>query len=175
MMGTALANIDKRDLRELLTKGWMTHDAMWFYHSIHELGVDRANKVNIAAVESMSAIEIRRLKKALGYSDAELTSFDRLADFAREAFDIIKADFMHFEFETSEKNILRWKWMDGKCFAFEGVTALGCIDEYKCGIIKRIEGWFTGLGIKYKMEPPVDRCLMHHKGECVGRFIFELE
>ena len=27
--------IDKNELKELLLKCWMTHDGMWFYHSIN--------------------------------------------------------------------------------------------------------------------------------------------
>lgn len=55
--------IDKRDLRELITKGWMTHDAMWFYHTLQEFGIEKTNKINLAAVQSMSMIEAKRLKK----------------------------------------------------------------------------------------------------------------
>ena len=63
-MDTGLDKIGKRELRELLTKGWMTHDAMWFMHTIQDLGIETANKINIAAVRSMSMIEIKRLQKA---------------------------------------------------------------------------------------------------------------
>jgi len=49
-----LDKISKRELREVLTKGWMTHDAMWLMHSIEELGIETANKLNISAVKSLS-------------------------------------------------------------------------------------------------------------------------
>ena len=74
-----------------------------------------------------------------------------------------------------EKNVISWEWIDGKCFAYEGVRALGYIDEYKCGIIERIEGWFSGLGISYRIEPKVDKCLMHFEGKCAGRFLLNLK
>ncbi len=173
-MENGLTKIGKRELRELLTKAWMTHDAMWFMHSFQEFGIDKANKVNLAAIESMSIIEIKRIQKVLGYTADELTRFERFVEFTEEAFGLIKADFMQFQFNVPEKNVLRWEWMDGKCFAYEGVSALGCIDDYKCGIMKRIEGWFKGLGINYRIEPSVDKCLMHLEGRCTGRFLFEL-
>jgi hypothetical protein len=174
-MDAGLAKIGKRELRELLTKGWMTHDAMWLMHTIENLGIETANKVNIASVRSMSMIEIKRLQKALGYIDINLTNFESLVEFMKEAFGLIKADFMQFKFDAPEKNVMSWEWIDGKCFAYEGVKALGYIDEYKCGIIERIEGWFSGLGISYRIEPKVDKCLMHFEGKCAGRFLLNLK
>jgi len=37
----------------------MTHDAMWYYHSL-QVAPDRANKLNQDAA-SMSAVEIKRI------------------------------------------------------------------------------------------------------------------
>jgi hypothetical protein len=91
-----LDKISKRELREVLTKGWMTHDAMWLMHSIEELGIETANKLNISAVRSMSMIEIKRLQKVLGYEDDNLARFESLVTFLKEAFGLIKADFMKF-------------------------------------------------------------------------------
>ena len=170
-----LDKISKRELRELLTKGWMTHDAMWLMHSIEEVGIETANKLNISAVRSMSMIEIKRLQKVLGYEDDKLARFESLVTFLKEAFGLIKADFMKFKFDTPEKNVISWEWFDGRCFAYEGVKALGYIEEYKCGIIERIEGWFNGLGISYSVEPKIDKCLWHFEGKCTGRFLLNLE
>ena len=57
-MESLLTQIEKNDLRELLVKGWMTHDAMWLYHCFQECGMEKTNRINKAAVQSMSAIEI---------------------------------------------------------------------------------------------------------------------
>ena len=35
-----IENIDKKELRELLLKGWATHDAAWFYNSLQEVGIE---------------------------------------------------------------------------------------------------------------------------------------
>ncbi len=56
----------EEQLKELLIKNWMTHDAMWFYHSVQEFGMEKTNVVNKAAVRSMAGVEIKRLKKAMG-------------------------------------------------------------------------------------------------------------
>jgi hypothetical protein len=34
-----LAALETKQLKELLNKGWMTHDAIWFYHSIWLISV----------------------------------------------------------------------------------------------------------------------------------------
>lgn len=171
----ALAIIEKHDLRELLCKGWMTHDAMWLYHCLQECGMERTNRINKSAVESMSQIEIRRISRQLGFGREGVSNFDHLAHLVTGAMELVKADFMKFEWSVSEKNILQWKWKDGECFAYEGIRKLGVLDQYECGIMTRIEGWFKGLGIEYKIDPPVTKCLMHEKGECSGSFLFDFK
>jgi hypothetical protein len=54
-----LNKIGKREIRDLLGKGWLTHDGMWFYHTYQELGIDKANKLNKAAIRSLAPIEIK--------------------------------------------------------------------------------------------------------------------
>jgi len=63
--------LNKTDLKELLTKNWMTHDAMWFYHCFKECGIEKTNNINKAAVRSMAIIEIRRIKKAIAIDRVE--------------------------------------------------------------------------------------------------------
>ena len=40
-----LNRISKKELRDLLGKGWLTHDGMWFYHTYQALGIETANEV----------------------------------------------------------------------------------------------------------------------------------
>jgi len=37
--------IDKKEIRDLLGKGWLTHDGMWFYNTYRELGIEKANQL----------------------------------------------------------------------------------------------------------------------------------
>ena len=147
-MDSFLSRINKNDLRELLVKGWMTHDAMWLYHCFDECGIEKTNRINKAAVKSMSAIEIKRVMKALGFpKDHKVETFDELLEVVTGAFDLIRGDFMKFSFTTPEKNILKWKWESGKCFAFEGTSNLGIIEDYDCGIMTRIEAFLESKGM----------------------------
>ena len=61
----------KKELKELLNKCCMTHDAMWFYNCLQECGIEKTNKINRAAVKAMAAVEIKRLKKAVGVDNLE--------------------------------------------------------------------------------------------------------
>ncbi len=165
-------SIDKKDLRELITKGWMTHDAMWFYHSLQEFGIEKTNKVNQAAVRSMSAIEAKRLKKAAGIKKDTIESFEEFKDLMDSFFSLVKVDFMDFYWSSPEKNLFLWGY--NTCWAHDGISKLGVIDHYQCGVILRVTTWFEALGVAYSMKPDNNGCLMHTMGKCAGEFRFNL-
>ncbi len=169
-----LERLEKREIKELISKGWITHDSMWFVHCLQEFGIEKTNKVNRAAVRSMSAIEVGRLKKALGVTKDTFDTFDELMAFITESMDIVLADFMKVKFNSPSKNILHWEMEKDKCFAYKGMCKLGIADQYECGVLHRIECWLDTLNIPYTMTPKVKKCLMHSKGECTGDFIIDL-
>lgn len=165
-----MKSLDKKELKELLNKCWMTHDGMWFYHCLQEFGIEKTNKINKAAIRSLAPIEMKRIKKALGIEDIQ--TFEELKEFIEGIFEIIKGDFMNFTFSCPSENVLHWEWEMQKCFAYEGIKNIGVIDQYQCGVIHRIECWFDSLGIKYSVTPQVGACLMHTHGNCSGDFKF---
>ncbi len=170
----ALETLEKREIKELISKGWITHDAMWFVHCLQEFGIEKTNKINRAAVKSMSTIEVGRLKKALGVTKDTFDTFDELMAFITESMDIVLADFMKVKFNAPSKNILHWEMEKDNCFAYKGMCKLGVSDKYECGVLHRIECWLDTLNIPYTMTPQVKKCLMHSKGECAGDFIIDL-
>ena len=163
--------LGKDELKELLNKGWMTHDAMWFYNCLEECGIEKTNKINKAAIRGMAAIEIKRYQKALGAGKPD--SFDELKRFFGLVMEIVSGKFMKYNFSFPEKNLIRGEWES--CFAYEGMKGLGVADRYECGIMLRIETWFDTLGIQYEVEPKVTGCMMHTDGQCFRnyRFFFE--
>ncbi|MEW6079088.1 MAG: DUF6125 family protein [Thermodesulfobacteriota bacterium] len=169
-----LESLEKNDIKELLSKGWITHDAMWFLHSLKEVGMEKTNRINRLAVESMAAIEVARLKKALGFEKETVTSFDDLVEFLSRAMDLVLARFMRFKVDTPARNVIHWEMEKDACFAYKGISGMGVIDQYHCGVLYRIENWLRGLGVAYEMRPPVTNCLMHATGECKGDFILNL-
>jgi hypothetical protein len=44
----------------------------------------------------------------------------------------------------------------------------GTINEYRCGVIYRIECWLEALGMNFNIDPRIDRCIMHTTGTCSG-------
>jgi len=163
--------LEKKELKELLNKGWMTHDAMWFYNCLQEVGIEKTNKVNRAAVKAMAAVEMKRMQKALG-----MTKIDNFADL-RKLFEIsmliVSGDFMKYRFEFPGNNIIHSEWIS--CFAYDGIKALGVIDGYECGIMDRIEAWWNVIGIKWEVEPKVTGCMMHTDGRCYRDYKFFFE
>jgi hypothetical protein len=167
---SVLNKIGKREIRDLLGKGWLTHDGMWFYHTYQELGVEKANKLNKAAIRSLAPIEIKRVKKALGIGGEKIGTFEELKDFMLEALEVILPNsvFEKFRFRAPSKDLLHWEWESGECFAYKGMKQIGIIDGYRCGVMYRIECWLEALGIKYSIYPKIDKCMMHEKGACLG-------
>jgi Family of unknown function (DUF6125) len=162
--------LNRDELRELLNKNWMTHDAMWFVQCLQECGIKKTNKINRRAVKSMAAVEAKRIKKALGI--CEFNTFDDVKRLLEGGFEIIKGKFMHFRISFPSQNVFRWEIPH--CFAYEGIKAMGVIDSYECGIVERPNGWFESLGVKYKVTPDNHRCQMHATGECIREYTFDL-
>ena len=167
---SVLNKIGKREIRDLLGKGWLTHDGMWFYHTYQEFGVEKANKLNKAAIRSLAPIEIKRVQKALGIGGGKIGTFEELKDFMLEALEVILPNsvFEKFRFRASSKDLLHWEWESGECFAYKGMKQIGIIDGYRCGVMYRIECWLEALGIKHSIDPKIDKCMMHEKGVCLG-------
>lgn len=167
---SALDSVEKFELRDLLGKGWLTHDGMWFYHASRAFGVDHANTLNKSAIRSLAPIEINRVRKVLGMEEGTLESFESLTEFLLNAFELTLPGsvFEKFHFGASSENTLHWEWEDGECFAFKGMTRLGIIDDYRCGVIYRIECWLEALGIEFSIDPRIDACIMHTTGACSG-------
>ena len=160
--------LDKKELKELLNKGWMTHDAMWFYHSLQECGIEKTNRINKAAIRDMAAIEIKRIQKAVGAGNFD--TWDEFKRFFEITMEIATGKFMNYRYSLPAHNKMHGEWES--CFAYEGIKALGVIDSYECGIMLRIDTWLDTLGIKYEVEPKVTGCMMHTDGKCFRDYRF---
>lgn len=163
-MSTHLDQIEKEELRRLLLRNWMTHDAMWFMHSVNALGIEKTNELNRAAVRAMAAVEAERLVKVLGLPS--VSTHDEIRAFFDAAIALVIPDFIRFEWEWAPGNrAVRFEIT--KCFAHEGVAALGVAERYECGIYERIYGWMEALRVRCEVTPDVVHCTMHHSGTCV--------
>ncbi len=164
-------SLSKDEIKELVSKNWMTHDAMWFYHCLQEFGIEKTNQLNKAAIRDMSAIEIKRIHKAMGA--APISTFDEFKHFFDVAMEISTGKFMKFKYSTPAHNLMHGEWES--CFAYEGMKALGVADRYECGVMLRINTWLDTMGIRYEVEPTVTGCMMHTEGRCFRdyRYVFD--
>jgi hypothetical protein len=163
-----LDGVEKTEIRDVLGKGWLTHDGLWFYQAYREFGIEKANRLNKAAVQSLASIEINRMKGLLGMKKIE--TFADLERFLSAALEVTLPDsvFNKFHFTAHAGNVMRWRWDSLQCFAYKGMKRIGAIDGYLCGVMYRIECWLEVLGIGYSMQPVIEGCLMHETGTCEG-------
>jgi hypothetical protein len=169
---TLFDELDKKNLKELLVKCWMTHDGSWFFNCARELGIDTANKLNKAAIKNLSVIEMQRVKKALGQEKLKIKTFDQLKEFINNAFSVIKGDFMDFKYTFHDNNRIHWEM--NRCFAYNGMKMIGFEKQYECGVIYRIGCWLDALGIEYNIQPDINICLLNSQEKCIGDIIVRL-
>ncbi|MEW6261823.1 MAG: DUF6125 family protein [Thermodesulfobacteriota bacterium] len=163
--------VARKDLIVLLNKCWMTHDGMWFYSCLQEFGIEKANKLNKSAIKLLAPIEVKRMKNALAM-EGEIDSFDQFKEFVQGAYELVIPDFMGAQMSFPRENVLRWTFKQNQCFAYKGMNSIGVIADYECGVIYRLACWFRSLGLAFDVVPPMDKCLMHYRGNCEGDFVF---
>ncbi|MEW5914584.1 MAG: DUF6125 family protein [Thermodesulfobacteriota bacterium] len=157
------------ELKELLLKCWMTHDGMWFMHCLQECGMERTNRINLAAIRSLAAIEVKRVVQALELPPAN--SPEGVRALAEGMFDVVKGEFMDFSYHFTPEGVLHFD-MRG-CFAHDGMKRLGVLGQYECGIFHRVQCWFEALGLKYRVTPEVIHCMMPEQGRCFREYQFD--
>jgi hypothetical protein len=172
MLMTLFDQLDKNQLKELLVKCWMTHDGAWFYNCARELGIDTANKLNKAAIKTLSVIEMQRVKKAMGSEKIRIKTFEQLKNFVNHAFSVLKGNFMDFEYSFPEENRIHWEM--NRCFAYRGMEMIGFHKQYECGVIYRVSCWLSALGINHTIKPQIDKCLLISHEKCSGDFFLFL-
>ena len=42
-------DLSRDELRDLLNRSWMTHDAMWFYTCVQAVGIEKTNQIGRAS------------------------------------------------------------------------------------------------------------------------------
>ncbi len=164
----SIEEISKKDMKELISKNWMTHDAIWLSSCIEKVGIEKANEINRASSFKMATVEIKRIMELLGLSKKD--TFEDIKKIIKAGIEIIKPDFMEFTVTFPEENLIRWDWKENKCFAFTGMKRMGLIEQYKCGVFERFKGWLVGLDIKFEMAPDIDNCVMIEDGSCSRDF-----
>lgn len=170
--GDPAEGLGRPQIRDLLSKGWLTHDGMWFDQAARALGLEEANRLNLAAIRAMAPFEVSRLSEALGVGAGDLGDAEAVVRFVAAGIALVTpgsvSSRMHVRAEAGR---LHWEWDAGECFAYKGMQRFGHLDGYECGVIYRVECWLEALGVRRPGGRAVAGCLMHDTGRCAGELM----
>jgi hypothetical protein len=149
--------------KALLIKCWMSHDARWFMAVAQEYGLPVANQLNKIAAHEIGKVEAQRIVRAL-----PLPTVTTLDDYllAQEVFIcLLGSDLLDYSVvKVSDK---AYQMQVQSCFAHENAVRAGIAEQYECGILARITGWFAALGLAYEINPSLGKCLRVQGQECI--------
>jgi hypothetical protein len=163
--------VNQKQIRDILIKNWMTHDALWYTEVAHHFGMADASPMNLRVCRKLGQIECRRLMKQVDVSaPGNMMDFRQLFDLAERVF---VPEFMTIRVDYPGSDLQRVQVLD--CFAYNGMRKAGLVSEYACGIFERIEGWFDAMGLAYRLSPDLSRCLKHQGKDCVVTIQFKFK
>lgn len=148
--------------KDLLIKGWMSHDARWFMAVAEHFGIETANRLNQFVCREIGRVEMKRFMKTLALSPTkdleEHLTFNKAA-FALYGSGLAEYDIKVLDHRSFEIHLRR-------CFAYENILRAGIKDQYDCGILARIQGWIDAQGLEHELAPPLGKCMMVLGKEC---------
>ncbi len=169
VLGDPAEGLDRSQMRDLLAKGWLTHDGMWFDQAARTLGLEEANRLNLAAIRAMAPFEVNRLAGALGVTAVDLVDEEAVVRFVAAGIALVVPKSVSGRLHVrAEAGHLHWEWDPGECFAYQGMQRFGHLSGYECGVIYRVECWLEALGVRPPGDRAVRGCLMHTTGRCAG-------
>jgi hypothetical protein len=155
--------------KDLLIKGWMSHDARWFMAVVEHFGMDAANRMNQFVCREIGRVEMKRFMKTLTFSkpkDLEEYLTLKKAAFALYGSGLAEYDIKTLDHRSYEIHLKR-------CFAYENIVRAGIKDQHECGILARIQGWIDAQGLEHELTPPLGKCMMVLGKEC--RYTIKLQ
>ena len=148
--------------KDLLVKGWMSHDARWYMAVAEHFGIEAANRLNQMVTRELGRVEMKRLIKALNLPTPKNTEeYVKLMNTAMSLYgpDLIEYDVKILDHQSYEMHLKR-------CFAYENIVRAGIKDEYECGIFSRLQGWIDAQGLEHDLTPPLGKCMKVLGKEC---------
>lgn len=167
--GDTLKELSFSKQKELLIKGWMSHDARWFMAVAERLGVEETNRLNQKVCRELGKVEMKRFMKALGISSPKnIPEHIGINDAAISLYgpDLIEYEIKVLNHRSYEMHIKR-------CFAHENVVQAGIEDQYQCGILARVQGWIDTQGLKHELTPALGKCMMVLGKDCCYTIILQ--
>jgi hypothetical protein len=157
--------------KDLLIKGWMSHDARWFMAVAEYSGIEHANRLNQKIVRDVGRVEMKRFMKALNLSPSRnMEEYLNLKKAALSMFgrDLVDYDIKILDHQSYEMHLKR-------CFAHENILRAGIKDQYECGIFSRLQGWIDAQGLEHELTPALGKCMRVLGKECVYKITVRLD
>jgi hypothetical protein len=154
--------------KDLLIKGWMSHDARWFMAVAQRFGIEEADQLNRKVCRDLGQVEMKRFMKALSLTLPK--NLDEHMTMNKEAISLYGPDLIDYEIKVLDRQ--SYEMHIRRCFAHENVVKAGIKGQYVCGILARVQGWIDAQGLGHELIPPLGKCMKVQGKEC--RYILRL-
>jgi len=142
--------------KDLLIKGWMSHDARWFMAVAKHFGMDAANRLNQFVCREIGRVEMKRLMKFLALSSPQ--NINEYLNFKKAAISLYGPNLIEYEIKILDHQ--SYEMHLKRCFAYENIVRAGIEDRCECGIFARIQGWIDAQGLEHELAPSLGKCMM---------------
>lgn len=156
------------DQLNLTKKLWWLHDSYWHATAVKELGVEKANLLNLQAAERFFRSYTLMLLKEKRINRPQ--SIEDLVAIFRYVWKTCFFDelYIHDPIEIKGNEAI---WTGKKCNAFKSLSAAGMTQGYACGCQSIRNGVMKAL--KLKPVHSIEKSLVAGDDCCVIRFSFE--
>jgi hypothetical protein len=148
--------------KDLLIKGWMSHDARWFMAVAKHFGMDAANRLNQSVCREIGRVEMKRYMKTLALSPAK--DLEEFLTLKKTVLSLYGSGLAEYEIKTLDDQM--YEMYMKRCFAYENIVRAGIEDRCECGIFARLQGWIDAQGLEHELTPPLGKCMMVLRKEC---------
>lgn len=148
-------NLSSETQKDLLIKGWMSHDARWFMAVTEHFGIEAANRLNQFVCREIGRVEMKRYMKTLGLSPPK--DMDEYLNLKKAALSLYGRDLAEYEIRVLDTQSYTMHMK--RCFAYENIVRAGIMDQYECGIFARLQSWIDAQGLKHELTPPPGKCM----------------
>ena len=166
-----LSNLSFDVQKDLLVKGWMSHDARWFMAVAGRFGMEVANRLNQMVCRELGQVEMKRFMKTLNLQPPkDINEYLNLKKAAMSLYGhgLAEYEIKIFDHQSYQIHLKR-------CFAYENIVRAGIKDQYECGILARIQGWIDAQGLKHELTPPLGKCKKVLGEECWYKITLRFE
>ena len=148
--------------KDLLIKGWMSHDARWFMAVAEHFGIGAANRLNQIVCRELGRIEMKRFMGTLNIVRPK--DINEYLSLKKAGISLYGPDLIEYEIEILDSE--SYKMHLKRCFAYENIVRAGIKDQYECGIFARLQGWIDAQGLKHELTPALGKCMKVLGEEC---------